>query len=353
MVSSVTGGTVNTPGTIIGNADGSITAQGQNSAGAQFGYVGSGGAHIAIQSRHGTAASRDTTTSFYSQLGGATNRSVGYQAFVLDPLTATSVEGVAVSGTGWSSITGTGKGISLNIPARGGNNWSIHSEGSAPVYFASPFTANGGNNNTDFRIISNGQIRSIPTFNDTNTSDTNLVRVTVDGGFQKSTSSRRYKDNIRDCELFSSSATDALKQIQPRTWEDHNTGETVNGFVAEELYEVGGEGMVSFAPWRTDEGEYRVGNGLAPVTKNAVPMSDDVEVIDGISDRSLTILLTKALQEALARIEELESNTLQPLYSTLADLPDASEHHGKTAHVHSEGALYFAHAGNWVKLQNA
>ena len=70
----------------------------------------------------------------------------------------------------------------------------------------------------------------------------------------------------------------------------------------------------------------------------------------------LTILvpiLTKALQEALARIEELESNTLQPLYSTLADLPDASEHHGKTAHVHSEGALYFAHAGSWVKLQNA
>jgi len=59
------------------------------------------------------------------------------------------------------------------------------------------------------------------------------------------------------------------------------------------------------------------------------------------------------IKDLRARIEELESNTLQPLYSTLADLPDASEHHGKTAHVHSEGALYFAHAGNWVKLQNA
>ena len=63
--------------------------------------------------------------------------------------------------------------------------------------------------------------------------------------------------------------------------------------------------------------------------------------------------LLSIIKDLRARIEELESNTLQPLYQTVADLPDASEHHGKTAHVHSEGALYFAHAGNWVKLQNA
>ena len=66
-----------------------------------------------------------------------------------------------------------------------------------------------------------------------------------------------------------------------------------------------------------------------------------------------TPYLWKALQEAIERIEQLESNTLQPLYATLADLPSAADHHGKVAHVHSEGALYFAHAGNWVKLQNA
>ena len=63
--------------------------------------------------------------------------------------------------------------------------------------------------------------------------------------------------------------------------------------------------------------------------------------------------LLSIIKDLRSRITELESNTLQPLYSTLADLPDASAHHGKTAHVHSEGALYFAHAGNWVKLQNA
>ena len=76
-------------------------------------------------------------------------------------------------------------------------------------------------------------------------------------------------------------------------------------------------------------------------------------VYQGVDQTKLIPLLTKALQEALDRIDQLESNTLQPLYSTFADLPSASDHHGKVAHVHSEGALYFAHAGNWVKLQNA
>lgn len=38
------------------------------------------------------------------------------------------------------------------------------------------------------------------------------------------------------------------------------------------------------------------------------------------------------------------------VYTTLADLPDAASYHGMFAHVHAEGAAYYAHAGNWVKL---
>ncbi len=63
--------------------------------------------------------------------------------------------------------------------------------------------------------------------------------------------------------------------------------------------------------------------------------------------------LQSIIRELKDRIAVLEANTLQPLYSTLADLPSAADHHGKVAHVHDEGALYFAHSGNWVKLQNA
>ena len=81
------------------------------------------------------------------------------------------------------------------------------------------------------------------------------------------------------------------------------------------------------------------------------PVENFVSTIETLKQEKADLLAT--VNDLVARVEELESNTLQPLYSTLADLPDASEHHGKTAHVHSEGALYFAHAGNWVKLQNA
>jgi len=37
-------------------------------------------------------------------------------------------------------------------------------------------------------------------------------------------------------------------------------------------------------------------------------------------------------------------------YATLGDLPSATTYHGMFAHVHAEGAAYYAHAGNWVKL---
>ena len=41
------------------------------------------------------------------------------------------------------------------------------------------------------------------------------------------------------------------------------------------------------------------------------------------------------------------------VYATFADLPDASTKHGMVAHVHDEGALYYAHAGAWVLLAKA
>ena len=81
------------------------------------------------------------------------------------------------------------------------------------------------------------------------------------------------------------------------------------------------------------------------------PMLDVKAVIQELQQR--VAARDAVIADFTARLAALEANTLQPLYSTTADLPSASEHHGKTAHVHSEGALYFAHAGNWIKLQNA
>ena len=44
------------------------------------------------------------------------------------------------------------------------------------------------------------------------------------------------------------------------------------------------------------------------------------------------------------------SNKIAFLYNALSDLPNATTYHGMFAHVHTEGAAYYAHAGNWVKL---
>ena len=40
------------------------------------------------------------------------------------------------------------------------------------------------------------------------------------------------------------------------------------------------------------------------------------------------------------------------VYSTLGDLPSATDNHGMFAHVHATGKGYFAHAGSWVALAN-
>ena len=44
--------------------------------------------------------------------------------------------------------------------------------------------------------------------------------------------------------------------------------------------------------------------------------------------------------------------TYSNVYMTEADLPNASTYHGMFAHVHTTGAGYYAHAGQWIKLQN-
>ena len=44
------------------------------------------------------------------------------------------------------------------------------------------------------------------------------------------------------------------------------------------------------------------------------------------------------------------ANKIAFLYNALSDLPNATTYHGMFAHVHTEGAAYYAHAGNWVKL---
>ena len=38
-----------------------------------------------------------------------------------------------------------------------------------------------------------------------------------------------------------------------------------------------------------------------------------------------------------------------PVYTAVGDLPSAASNHGRWAHVHGEGAMYYAHGGSWYK----
>ena len=57
-------------------------------------------------------------------------------------------------------------------------------------------------------------------------------------------------------------------------------------------------------------------------------------------------------QLAISGGNNVDLRQTQYLYSSTSDLPSASTYHGAIAHVHAEGALYFAHGGSWVKLAN-
>ena len=72
----------------------------------------------------------------------------------------------------------------------------------------------------------------------------------------------------------------------------------------------------------------------------------------GASGSQTLTLNSTAGQLAISGGNNVDLRQTQYLYSSSSDLPSASTYHGAIAHVHSEGALYFAHAGNWVKLAN-
>ena len=198
----------------------------------------------------------DLTASSYSYL------SIGRASGATSSPNVQNVTGVSIdhaSASGTNGNNGIRAGIN-KVDTK--DNFNIFADGDAPNYLKgytciggdnpnsnlSPLRVNGSDNSQNFRVADNGVLYSLPVYNNPNSNATNYVRLTNGGQFQLSTSSRRYKDNIRDCTLFDGTAAASVKQLQPRMWEDHGSGETVCGFVAEELYELGGEHMVSFSP---------------------------------------------------------------------------------------------------------
>lgn len=90
--------------------------------------------------------------------------------------------------------------------------------------------------------------------------------------------------------------------------------------------------------------------GATGPTGSSGDKGDKGEVGAG-TNQTLTLNST-AGQLAISDGNNVDLRQTQYLYSSTSDLPSASTYHGAIAHVHAEGALYYAHGGSWVKLAN-
>ena len=66
-------------------------------------------------------------------------------------------------------------------------------------------------------------------------------------------------------------------------------------------------------------------------------------------DASYASTITTALGNKLDSSGFTYASITIPVYTAIADLPAAADNHGRWAHVHGEGAMYFAHGGAWYR----
>ena len=126
-------------------------------------------------------------------------------------------------------------------------------------------------------LVCAGRISSAATYSITTSSSAN-VNVNTDGTLARSTSSGRYKENIQDYDK----GIEAIKSLRPVTYQSINEDDdrTYAGFIAEEVDEAG---LTEFVDYNS----------------KGQP--------DALHYANMNALLTKALQEAIARIEILEA----------------------------------------------
>jgi len=89
----------------------------------------------------------------------------------------------------------------------------------------------------------------------------------------------------------------------------------------------------------------------------------DVTGPTGAGDNAIArynTLTGKLIQDSLVTISDTGAivapatgSVIPFLHSTQAEFPDASTYHGAIAHSHADGAMFFAHSGNWVQMANA
>jgi hypothetical protein len=81
-------------------------------------------------------------------------------------------------------------------------------------------------------------------------------------------------------------------------------------------------------------------DGIVTTVKLADDAVTAAKVADGI--------IVNAAVSSTAAIDD--TKIAPPYYAAVANLPTAADHHGRVAHAHSEGKMYYSHGGSWIAL---
>jgi len=143
-------------------------------------------------------------------------------------------------------------------------------------------------------------------FNNNGGTRIGTIACTTTSTSYSTTSDYRLKTDVQPV----TGAADRLKALKPVNFEWINTGERVDGFLAHEAQEVVPEAVVGTKDAMRDE-EYEVTPAVLDdegnVVTEAVMGTRSVPDYQGIDQSKLVPLLTAALQEALTKIDDLES----------------------------------------------
>ena len=212
----------------------------------------------------------------------------------------------------------------MNIGTAGTERMRIDSTGRLGVGSSSPATysgrivsqISGGSSSPTIACVNStvgGTLRMIDFFQGTSTSRVGSIESTSSSTSYNTSSDHRLKENVTDI----SDGITRVKQLAPKRFNfivDADT--TVDGFIAHEAQSVVPEAVTGTKDAMTTE-EYEVtpaveatyddeGNELTPAVE-AVMGEREVPDYQGIDQSKLVPLLTAALQEAIAKIETLET----------------------------------------------
>ena len=291
---------------------------------------------------------------------------------------ATSVSNLGASGIQLHSVTG--QALSLKTLAGGGLASVTESGGivtitgnadtnKADVTYVNTQVANliddtqhtstkvWSSSNTRNEII--GRVGSLVSKTLTSTQNIASVLTTSQTTFTANNElvSKQYVDTQVANLVDSAPATlDTLNELAAALGDDANFSTTVTNSIAGKLSLTGGALTGNVTTNLANSAFTATSLVSKNYVDNAVGGSSGATTFTALTDTPSSFTNDRFLKTTGSAVVdfELNSKTLKwDFYNAIADLPSASSNHGMLAHVHAEGAVYFAHNGNWVKLANS